>query len=124
MSDLTAAAEALGAADWGRAHELYAAALEEEESPEALYGLGQALWWLGRNEEGVELRRRAYTAFRRRGDTRRAAWLAAYIAVGPGGRLVLEPEHQSRSTRMTRCSVPTSRTAASFARRPSVRIRS
>ncbi|MEA2441684.1 MAG: hypothetical protein QOH76_3108 [Thermoleophilaceae bacterium] len=79
-ADLASAAQALAAADWERARELYAAAVAEEESPEALDGLGQALWWLGETQQGVEARRRAFAAFRQRGDTRRAAWLATYIA--------------------------------------------
>ena len=78
---LAEAAEALAAADWKRARELYQAALEDDgESPEALDGLGLSLWWLGEHDRAVELRRRAYTGFRRRGDAKRAAWLAAYIA--------------------------------------------
>ena len=80
MSTLTDAADALAAADWERARELYARALEDEESAEALDGLGQAHWWLGETAQAVELRRRAFAAFRQRGDTRRAAWLAAYVA--------------------------------------------
>jgi DNA-binding CsgD family transcriptional regulator len=80
VSALDVAAEALAAADWERARELYAAALEEDESAEALDGLGQALWWLGETAQGVEMRRRAFAAFQRRGDRRRAAWLATYVA--------------------------------------------
>ena len=69
MSALAAADEALAAADWERARELYAQAVEEDESAEALDGLGQALWWLGETAQGVEMRRRAFAAFQRRDDS-------------------------------------------------------
>ncbi len=47
---------------------------------EALDALGEAVWMLGDRARGIELRREAYAAYRRRGDVRRAAWLATYLA--------------------------------------------
>lgn len=76
-----AAEEARLRADWDRARELYSALLEEDpEDPEALDGLGMISWWLtGSGDEAIELRRRAYTQFRRRGERCRAAGIAVYI---------------------------------------------
>jgi DNA-binding CsgD family transcriptional regulator len=71
---------ALARADWEAARSLYRAALELDPSAEALDGLGQALWWVGETDEAVELRSRAFAAFRRRGDVDRAGYLASYLA--------------------------------------------
>ena len=72
---------ALRDADWTAARDAFAARLDEQpEDPEALDGLGRALWWLGDPREGVERRREAYALYRRRGDTRAAANLATYLA--------------------------------------------
>jgi DNA-binding CsgD family transcriptional regulator len=68
-------------ADWGAARDAFAAALDERPGdPEALDGLGQSLWWLGERDAGIDRRREAYAAFRRRGDTRSAGGLAVYLA--------------------------------------------
>ena len=47
------AAAALQAAEWDTARTCFQAALELEETPEVLFGLGPALWWLGENEAAV-----------------------------------------------------------------------
>ncbi|HET7043417.1 MAG TPA: hypothetical protein VFI37_01100, partial [Gaiellaceae bacterium] len=41
------AGAALERGDWAGAHASFEAALAEEETPEALLGLSEALWWLG-----------------------------------------------------------------------------
>jgi len=75
---LTTAREALEAGDWPRARDGFEAALADEESPDALAGLGTALWWLQEADRSLELRERAYAAYRRPGrpgrhDARRGA---------------------------------------------------
>ena len=65
---LTTAREALQAGDWTRARDGFEAALADEESPDALAGLGTALWWLQEADRSLELRERAYAAYRRRGQ--------------------------------------------------------
>ena len=67
-------------ADWAAARDAFAGALGDDPDPEALDGLGQALWWLGEREAGVERRREAYAAHRRRGHALPAARLAIYLA--------------------------------------------
>jgi len=73
--------ERFAAAEWAAARDAFAAALEEEPGdPEALDGLGQALWWLGDRDAGIDRRREAYAAYRRAGDARAAGRLATYLA--------------------------------------------
>ena len=68
-------------ADWEAARSAFAAAVEHDPNDaDAQDGLGQSLWWLGRREEAIDLRREAYAGFRRRGDTRRAGLIATYLA--------------------------------------------
>jgi DNA-binding NarL/FixJ family response regulator len=71
----------LHAGDFEAARAAAEAVLEDDPSePDALDVLGETLWTLGEREEGVARRRDAYVAHRRRGDRRRAAWLAVYLA--------------------------------------------
>jgi DNA-binding NarL/FixJ family response regulator/predicted negative regulator of RcsB-dependent stress response len=72
--------EALAAGDWARAREAFEAALEHDESPQALDGLGRALWWLREEREAIVVRERAYAGFRRDGDLVRAARIALWLS--------------------------------------------
>ena len=68
-------------AEWAAARDAFAAALSiDPGDPEALDGLGRALWWLGEREAGIERRREAFAAYRRRGDDRAAGGIAVYLA--------------------------------------------
>jgi DNA-binding NarL/FixJ family response regulator len=79
--DLRAAWDALRQADWATARETFAARLEEvPDDPEALDGLGRALWWLGDAQAGIQRRREAYAEYKRRGDALQAGNLATYLA--------------------------------------------
>lgn len=72
---------ALRAADWAVARDGFLAWLEDHpEDPEALDGLGRALWWLGELREGIERRREAYALYSRQGEKLAAANLATYLA--------------------------------------------
>ena len=84
---LTTAREALEAGDWPRARDGFEAALAEEESPEALAGLGTALWWLQDADRSLELRERAYAAHRRRGEPMEAALIALGLVPSYGASL-------------------------------------
>jgi len=72
--------EALKAGDWEAARAAFEPALAAGETPEALDGLGQALWWLGDVDGAIASRERAYAAFRRSGDRRRAARIALWVS--------------------------------------------
>src|SRR5689334_8941623 len=71
---------ALARAQWSEAREAFEAALAQEETPEAHDGLGIALWWLNDIRASHEQRTVAYNGFRKRGDVKRAARLAAWLA--------------------------------------------
>ncbi|MGH2640478.1 MAG: tetratricopeptide repeat protein, partial [Actinomycetota bacterium] len=73
--------EALKAGDWVAARDSFRAALDREETPEALGGLGEALWWLGETQASVDCRERAYAGFRRLPDPVRAANLALGLSI-------------------------------------------
>ena len=78
---MEAAWAALRGAEWARARDAFAEWLSDHpDDPEALDGLGRALWWLGQPREGMERRREAYALYRRRGDKLSAANLATYLA--------------------------------------------
>jgi DNA-binding CsgD family transcriptional regulator len=72
---------ALGRAAWQEARGLFETALAEEETPEALEGLGAAAWWLGDAAAVFAARERAYRLYRDRGDDRCAARVATGLAM-------------------------------------------
>ncbi|MGH2779935.1 MAG: tetratricopeptide repeat protein [Thermoleophilaceae bacterium] len=78
---LASGGEALNVGDWSAARSAFEAALEQEETAEALFGLGDALWWLGEIEPAVRCRERAYAAFRRRPDPVQAAIVAMRLCL-------------------------------------------
>ncbi|HEY6100834.1 MAG TPA: hypothetical protein VIW03_15460, partial [Anaeromyxobacter sp.] len=71
---------ALARGAWELAREAFERALAEEETPEALEGLGLAAWWLDRGDRVFESRERAYALYRERGDRAAAARLAVWLA--------------------------------------------
>lgn len=71
---------ALAAGDWPGARSAFEAVLEREDDAEALFGLGDALWWLGDIESSVRCRVRAYAAFRRT-DPDRAVTVALRLCL-------------------------------------------
>jgi ATP/maltotriose-dependent transcriptional regulator MalT len=81
---VAAGASALADGRWAEARTAFAAALDEDETPEALDGLGEALWWLGDPLASLTWRERAYVGFRRAGDAVRAARTALAVCVTYG----------------------------------------
>ncbi len=59
---------ALERGDWTAARAAFEASVEQGETPEALAGLGDSLWWLGETDGAVRCAERAYAGFRRRRD--------------------------------------------------------
>ncbi|MGE3795459.1 MAG: LuxR C-terminal-related transcriptional regulator [Dehalococcoidia bacterium] len=72
--------EALAAGDWESACSAFRSVPDAEEDPEALDGLGRALWWLRDWEQAVVHRERAYSGFRRLGQLPRAARIALWLS--------------------------------------------
>lgn len=75
------AAAALVTGDWETARSCFDAAVRQEESPEGLFGLGTALWWLGETEASVRAQERAYAGFRARPDPPSAALAAISLCL-------------------------------------------
>ena len=63
----------LGPGTWKEARCAFEDAARADESPEILFGLGVALWWLGEIRGSVRRLEQAYPAFRRRPDPVQAA---------------------------------------------------
>ena len=78
---LAEAQTAAAVGDWAGARSAFEAALELDESAEALFGLGNTLWWLGETDGAVRDLERAYAAFRRRPDPAQATLAAIYLCL-------------------------------------------
>jgi DNA-binding CsgD family transcriptional regulator/tetratricopeptide (TPR) repeat protein len=78
---LATGAAALEAGRWEEARAAFAAALAGEETPQALDGMGVALWWLGETRASVAHTERAYAEFRRAGDAVAAGVAAMSLCV-------------------------------------------
>jgi ATP/maltotriose-dependent transcriptional regulator MalT len=72
--------EALASGNWDGARGAFQEALDLTDSPEALDGLGRALWWLRAERSAVVHRERAYAGFRRDGELARAARIALWLS--------------------------------------------
>lgn len=77
---VAAGTRALDAGEWTTARTAFEESLETGESPEALDGLGQALWWQNELVRAIDLRERAYGEFVRRGERARAGAIAVFLA--------------------------------------------
>ena len=67
--------------DWAGAKAAFEAALADQETAQALAGLGEALWWLGDIRDALDHRERAYAAFRHQQDPVAAAQVALRLAI-------------------------------------------
>ncbi|MDQ3936915.1 MAG: LuxR family transcriptional regulator, partial [Actinomycetota bacterium] len=77
---LRAGRESLAAADWQGARSAFERALDLGETAEALDGLSEAAHFDGRHREAIELKERAFAAYRRRGMQAEAAATARWLA--------------------------------------------
>jgi len=95
--------EALVAGSWAEARDAFTEALEDSESPEALAGLGEALWWLGDTLGAVAHGERAYAAFLRRPDPVQAtlcAFKLHLVCLNSLGRRAVARGWLQRATRL------------------------
>ena len=80
--------EALLSSRWVEARDAFEASLADSASPDAMDGLGRALWWIGETGEALATRAQAYTAYRKAGRVDEAArvaiWLGLEHAASPG----------------------------------------
>jgi DNA-binding CsgD family transcriptional regulator len=72
--------EALALADWEGARSCLESALELGETAELLDGLSQAAHFQGEHQEAIELKERAFAAYRRRDKRAEAAEVARWLA--------------------------------------------
>jgi DNA-binding NarL/FixJ family response regulator len=72
--------EAFARGDWQRASQCFAAAVEREETPEALERLASAAWFTEAGDVAVDARERAYALYQRRGQAREAGRMATWLA--------------------------------------------
>jgi len=79
--------EALDTGDWAAARDAFAAAVAADETPEALLGLADALWWLEDVDASQRRRERAYAALRRAGASPQAAGVAMTLCINEGRSL-------------------------------------
>lgn len=81
LKEIQAAGQvALDRADWSTARDRFEAALQRQETPEAHDGLGIALWWLNEVSGAHHHRTAAYTGYKHKGDLKRAAVIASWLA--------------------------------------------
>ncbi len=80
-SQVGAGFQAMATGDWRGARDAFSAVLAVAEVPEALFGLANALFWLGDLAGTIANCEKAYASFRRRGDPMFAAG-AALALVG------------------------------------------
>jgi DNA-binding NarL/FixJ family response regulator len=71
---------ALDEARWEDARAAFEAALAEADTPAAHDGLGRALWFQGKIEEGIAARERAFERYAREGSCDRAARSAIWVS--------------------------------------------
>ena len=72
--------KALAQGDWAAARDAFEESWASEPSPEALDGLGRALWWLNDPASALEVRGRAFGLLRRDHRDREAAAVAIWLA--------------------------------------------
>jgi DNA-binding NarL/FixJ family response regulator len=71
---------ALASGDWSVAKDRFTAAVEHDPSPEVIDGLGRALWWLKDVRTAIDVRGRAYGAYREARRNVEAARVAVWLA--------------------------------------------
>ncbi|MET0828544.1 MAG: response regulator transcription factor [Microbacterium sp.] len=82
---LDAGRSALAKGDWPTAAREFQAAWHEQESADALDGVGLSLWWLGDAPAALDARSRAFALFRRERRDGEAAMVGIWLARQYGG---------------------------------------
>ncbi|HEY9014353.1 MAG TPA: hypothetical protein VIM84_04775, partial [Gemmatimonadales bacterium] len=79
VDHLQAGRAALAEGKWEEARRCFEAATPERDSPEALEGLGMALWWLEEYATAIDARECAYRLYRNNKDVLGAARMAVWL---------------------------------------------
>jgi DNA-binding CsgD family transcriptional regulator len=99
----------MAAGDWRGARDAFSAVVEVAEAPEALFGLANALFWLGDIAGTIANCEKAYVGFRRRGDPMFAAGAAlSLVGYNKGylGNTAAARGWLSRAARIINSEVP------------------
>jgi LuxR family maltose regulon positive regulatory protein len=79
VADLQTGRDALARGAWAEARDAFERSIAEQESPEALEGLGVAAWWLDLADVVFDVRERAYRLYQDRKDAVSAARVAVWM---------------------------------------------
>jgi hypothetical protein len=79
-STLERARKALAAHQWSDAYEAFSSASDEPMAGEELEALAEAAWWTAHPKECIDALERAYAAYSREGNSRRAGYVALLLA--------------------------------------------
>jgi DNA-binding SARP family transcriptional activator len=95
--------EALAVRDWAAAFEMLSEVRQSESlGPDDFDALAEAAWWLGRLDDCIDARERAYDGFVGAGETERAALTALFLSLhhGDKGEGALAQGWSSRAKRL------------------------
>jgi DNA-binding CsgD family transcriptional regulator len=81
IAQIERAREAVERESWTEAYDAFGAVDPSSYTPEDWRDLADTAWWLGRVDEALSARQRAYTGFAAAGDERSAAWAAARLCI-------------------------------------------
>ena len=81
IADIERARAAVGRESWAEAHEAFGAVDPATYTPEDWRDLADTAWWLGRIDESLSARQRAYSGFAAAGDEASAGWMAGRLCI-------------------------------------------
>jgi class 3 adenylate cyclase len=93
LLDVQGARSAAARHAWRDAYSAYASLDEAELTPADLERFADAAWWIGKIEQAIALRERAYAGFASAGDGRSAARMALTLSWDHGGRGAFAVSH-------------------------------
>jgi ATP/maltotriose-dependent transcriptional regulator MalT len=81
IADIERARAAVARESWPEAYEAFGAVDQSSLTPEDWQDLAETAWWLGKGDESLSARQRAYTGFAAAGDEASAGWSAGRLCI-------------------------------------------
>ena len=81
IADIERARAAVARESWAEAYEAFGAVDSSTYTPEDWRDLAETTWWLGKSDETLAARQRAYTGFAAAGDEASAGWAAGRLCI-------------------------------------------